>query len=79
MFFSLDHDNEHVIMIVNRIGEILQEEGTTNVEALLAMLYISVKVGDEMEMPKNIFLLNCENMYDAQSINFVRDEGETLQ
>jgi hypothetical protein len=79
MFLSLDHDNERVIRLINMIGDILQDEEASNVEALLITLYIAVKVCDEMEMTKNIFLLNCDNMYDSQSINFMRDEGETLQ
>jgi hypothetical protein len=79
MYSITEQDYEKVHDIVDAIGDILEEIGASNVDALIATLFIAVRISDDMEMDKKVFLMNCENMYDGQSINAKPADGVTIQ
>jgi hypothetical protein len=79
MYSFSEQDYQKVHEIVDRIGDILEDIGASNVDVLIATLFIAVRVCDDMEMDRLVFLMNCENMYDGQSINAKVADGVTLQ
>jgi hypothetical protein len=79
MYTVNEQDYEKVHEIVDEIGEVLEEIGATNVDAIIAALFIAVRVSDDMDMDRKVFLMNCENMYDGQSINAKPADGVTIQ
>ena len=79
MMETYEHDRERLLHLADVVSDVLEEHIADNAEVIAVCLYIAVKVCDAMHMNKSIFMLNCDLIYDAQSENFMRDEGETLQ
>jgi len=79
MFLSLQPNDRNIRDLIEMIGDLLIEHQAMNADVLSAVLYIAVNVCDDMEMSKQLFLINCDNMYDSQSRFAQVEEGNTIQ
>ena len=79
MFLSLQPNDQNIRDLIEMIGDILIEHQAMNADVLSAVLYIAVNVCDDMEMSKQLFLINCDNMYDSQSRFAQVEEGTIIQ
>jgi len=79
MFLSLQPNDQNIRDLIEIIGDILIENQAMNADVLTAVLFIAVNVCDDMEMSKQLFLINCDNMYDSQSRFAQVEEGNTIQ
>jgi len=79
MFLSLQPNEQNIRDLIEIIGDILIENQAMNADVLTAVLFIAVNVCDDMEMSKQLFLINCDNMYDSQSRFAQVEEGNTIQ
>jgi hypothetical protein len=79
MYSITEQDGDEINNLIDEIGDLLCELEALNPHVLLATLYIAVKVCDDMEMDRKVFLMNCETLYDGQSINAKAADGVTIQ
>jgi hypothetical protein len=79
MFLSLQPNDQNIRDLIEIIGDILIENQAMNADVLTAVLFIAVNVCDDMEMSKQLFMINCDNMYDSQSRFAQVEEGNTIQ
>jgi len=79
MFLSLQPNDQNIRDLIEIIGDILIEHQAMNADVLSAVLYIAVNVCDDMFSFIELFLINCDNMYDSQSRFAQVEEGTIIQ
>lgn len=66
-------DQEHVVELVKNIEKMLTDSDVDYPDALAAGLYICSVSAFNMGMNKDIYLKNCETMYDHNRKESLRD------
>jgi hypothetical protein len=79
MYSVTEQDGDEVNNLIDKMGDLLLDLEALNQHVLLATLFIAVKVCDDLDMDRKVFLMNCENMYDGQSNNAKAADGVTIQ